>query len=201
MLPQDWPRIVSASVVPVVIISACGLLCLAFYNRLSSLVSRLRGFHRERLHEQERMDRRRRDGASAGADDNGARADCGPPHGLMLEVLEEQTAHLLRRARLIRRTLLCLLSTIASLTLCSLLSGLGVVWPPAAVAAVAVFLLGMALLLAGILFAMAELVRALDPVELETEFVAGLTGVVTHGRVELLRKTTDGSGNGDGSAD
>ena len=195
MLPQDWPRIVSASVVPVVIISACGLLCLAFYNRLSSLVARLRGFHRERLHEQERMDRRR-EGASAGANDDGG--NCGAPHGLMLEVLEEQTAHLLRRARLIRRTLLCLLSTIASLTLCSLLSGLGVVWPPAAVAAVALFLVGMALLLAGILFAMAELVRALDPVELETEFVAGLTGVVTHGRSELVRKAAAGSGNGDG---
>ena len=111
MFPQDWARVVSASVVPVVIISACGLLCLAFYNRLSSLVARLRAFHRERLAEQERLE-------AGTADPTAGR------HGLMLEVLEEQTTHLLRRARLIRASLMCLLCTIACLTACSLLSGL-----------------------------------------------------------------------------
>src|SRR5215212_1794493 len=131
MPPQDWPRVVSASVVPVVIISACGLLCLAFYNRLSSLVSRLRAFHRERLAEQERLDQRRDGGAGAGS------------RTLLLEVLEEQTVHLLRRARLVRATLACLLSTIACLTACSLLSGLSVLWAPAAPGAVALFILGM----------------------------------------------------------
>jgi hypothetical protein len=53
MSANDLTRIVSASVVPVVIISACGLLALAFYNRLAAIVSRLRGFQRERIHEQE----------------------------------------------------------------------------------------------------------------------------------------------------
>jgi hypothetical protein len=163
MPPLDWSRIVSASVVPVVIISACGLLCLAFYNRLSSLVSRLRAFHRERLATQEQLDRR------------GGDEQRGTPHALLLEVLEEQTAHLLRRARLIRSTLVCLLSTIACLTACSLLSGLGTVWPPAAAGAVALFVTGMALMLAAVVFAIVELRGALDPVELETEFVAGLT--------------------------
>jgi hypothetical protein len=167
MPPQDWPRVISASVIPVVIISACGLLCLAFYNRLSSLVSRLRTFHRERLAAQEQLDRLR-----ATADMRGA------PNTLLLEVLEEQTAHLLRRARLIRSTLVCLLCTIACLTLCSLLSGLGTVWPPAAVGAVALFVAGMGLLLAGVVLAILELRRALDPVELETQFVAGLTGAI-----------------------
>src|SRR5215203_4686381 len=179
MPPQDWTRIVAASVVPVVIISACGLLCLAFYNRLSSLVTRLRAFHRERLAEQERLDRRQ----SAGGAGGGARADAGPGDAapdaaapsLMLEVLEEQTAHVLRRARLIRSTLACLLSTIACLTVCSLLSGMSVIWPRVTVAAVAVFVAAMALLLLGVVFAMLELRQALDPVELEAQFVAGLT--------------------------
>mgnify|MGYP000923026210 CR=1 FL=1 len=48
---QDWTKIISTSVVPVAIISACALLCLALYNRLASMVSRLRGFQRERLRE------------------------------------------------------------------------------------------------------------------------------------------------------
>jgi hypothetical protein len=164
MPPQDWPRIVSASVVPVVIISACGLLCLAFYNRLSSLVSRLRAFHRERLAEQERLDRH-------GADHEAFPA----AHGLMLEVLGEQTDHLLRRARLLRSALMCLLCTIACLTACSLLSGLAVLWPAAAGAAVGLFVAGMLLLLAAVVLAMCELRRALDPVELETQLVSGLT--------------------------
>jgi hypothetical protein len=164
MPPQDWSRIVSASVVPVVIISACGLLCLAFYNRLSSLVSRLRAFHRERLVAQEQLERAYTGGEARGA-----------PQALLLEVLEEQTAHLLRRARLIRSTLVCLLCTIACLTACSLLSGLATVWPPATGEAVALFVAGMALMLAAVVFALLELRRALDPVELETQFVAGLT--------------------------
>ena len=57
MPPFDWAKIINASVVPVVIISACGLLCLAFYNRLAAIVSRLRGFQRERLHEQQLLNR------------------------------------------------------------------------------------------------------------------------------------------------
>ena len=96
----------------------------------------------------------------------------------MLEVLEEQTAHLLRRARLIRATLMCLLCTIGCLTACSLLSGLSVVWPLAAPAAVVLFVAGMLLLLASVVPAILELRRALDPVELETELVAGLTEAV-----------------------
>jgi hypothetical protein len=166
MPPLDWSRIVSASVVPVVIISACGLLCLAFYNRLASLVSRLRAFQRERLAAQEQLDRLR-----ATPEQGGGSAS----HTLLLKVLEVQTASVLRRARLIRSTLVCLLCTIACLTVCSLFSGLGAVWPPAAVGAVALFVAGMGLMLAAVVFAILELRRALDPVELETQFVAGLT--------------------------
>jgi Protein of unknown function (DUF2721) len=50
----EWPSVISVSVVPVVIISACGLLSLAFYGRLAALVSRLRSFQRETLREQEK---------------------------------------------------------------------------------------------------------------------------------------------------
>jgi hypothetical protein len=53
----EWPSVISMSVVPVVIISACGLLSLAFYGRLAAVVSRLRGFQREILDEQEKFER------------------------------------------------------------------------------------------------------------------------------------------------
>jgi hypothetical protein len=53
----EWPSIISVSVVPVVIISACGLLSLAFYGRLAAVLSLLRGFQREILVEQEKLTR------------------------------------------------------------------------------------------------------------------------------------------------
>src|SRR5436309_1492183 len=113
MSSADWLKIISVSVVPVVIISACGLLCLAFYNRLAAIVSRLRTFQRERLHEQERVDQR------GGEPSDVSRA--------FLDLLEEQTLRVTRRARLIRLTLLFLLLAISMLIGCSLMLGLSVV--------------------------------------------------------------------------
>ena len=169
MLQEDWPKVVAASVVPVVVISACGLLCLAFYNRLAALVSRLRAFHRERLQEQALLDRH---GAAATTDP--AAAEAAGRAARLLDVLEEQTEHVTRRARLIRGTLLCLLSTIGCLTACSLLMGLSVAAGALVVFAVAFFLAGMVLMLVAVALAVAELRRALDPVELESRFVSGL---------------------------
>src|SRR5436853_6699264 len=87
----DWSRIVSAGVVPIIVISACGLLCLAFYNRLAAIVTRLRAFHRERLAEQDALHRAR---------------SANPPDELhivrrqeILGMLDVQTQAILRRAR------------------------------------------------------------------------------------------------------
>ena len=55
MVIEQWLHVVAASVVPVVVISACGLLCLAFYNRLAAVVTRLRAFHREQLERASRL--------------------------------------------------------------------------------------------------------------------------------------------------
>src|SRR5437868_2476989 len=39
---NDWSKVISAGVGPIIAISACGLLCLAFYNRLAAVVTLLR---------------------------------------------------------------------------------------------------------------------------------------------------------------
>jgi hypothetical protein len=160
---ESLSRIISAGTGPIIIISACGLLCLAFYNRLSGLVSRLRLFHRERLKEQEALGRQR---ASAQQD----QAEM-VMHQDMLEAMEVQTTHLMRRARLLQKSLCCFLLTIACLSICSLLLGLSVLWEVLIVAAVVFFVAGMVLLVVGVAFAMMELRRALQPVELESRFV------------------------------
>src|SRR6476620_4889188 len=59
----DWSKVIAAGVGPIIVISACGLLCLAFYNRLAAVVTRLRSFHREQLQEQEILARLRRGAA------------------------------------------------------------------------------------------------------------------------------------------
>ena len=107
MVSEPWSRIVSASVTPVVVISACGLMSLAFYNRLASIVSRLRGFQRERLHEQEEIHRLT---AQSSHDEITLTRRL-----RFLDNLSNQTTRTLRRAKLVRFTLLCLLGTIALL--------------------------------------------------------------------------------------
>jgi hypothetical protein len=145
---------ISAAVVPVVIISACGLLSLAFYNRLAAIVSRLRTFQRERLQERERNE------ASTQNDQH------------LLRHLELQTKRVQGRAKLIRLTLLFLLITIALLIGCSLMLALSVVAPRATYVAIVLFALGMTCMLGSTITAAIELKDALEPVELESEFVA-----------------------------
>jgi len=165
---DHWSMIVSASLAPVVVVSACALMTLAFYNRLASIVARLRGFQRERLTEQELVHRLER---------------AQPPgeeslrHRRVLENLAEQTKRTLRRAKLIRFTLLCLLGTIGLLVISSILNGISVVWPEAHTGAAILFISGMGLLLVGIASAIAELFSVLEVVELETRLVGELSKV------------------------
>src|SRR5580765_3326482 len=159
---HDWSKVIVTGVGPIIVISACGLLCLAFYNRLAAIVSRLRTFHREWLHEQEALARER---ASGSTDPIST-----VRHQEMLGMLQVQTEHVIRRARLIRATLLCMLLTIASLSMCSLFLGLSAIWLPAMYVAVPLFVLGLLLLFVGVILAALELRRALDPVALERRF-------------------------------
>jgi hypothetical protein len=163
MLITDWARIVPASVVPVVVLSACGLLSLAFYNRMVAVVARLRGFQRERLSHIESLNR-------LGCDPDASR-NARLHHQRLIKMLEGQTREVMGRAKLLRRTLQFLLFTMATFTLCSLSMGVGVVWLPAVSAAAPLFFLGMALLVTGIIFAILEIGRALRPVEIESSFV------------------------------
>jgi hypothetical protein len=167
MFSEQWTKVLGASVTPVVVISATALLCLAFYNRLAAIVGRLRSVQRERLEIQERL-------ATMSSTDierySALRESC------ILESLSEQTLRIRRRAHFIRATLLCFLTTMMFLVVSSLMNGLTVIWPSAMIAAAVMFVCGMTLLLSGLGFAMAEMFVALDPAELETDMVSGLTG-------------------------
>lgn len=172
MTSEQVSHMVAASVMPIVVISAAALLCLAFYNRLAAVVTRLRAVQRERLELQDRLERL----SPAEVEKNSAlRYTC------ILESLTEQSLSIIARARLIRRTLACLLACIACLVACSLLNGITVIWPAAVAGAIACFVLGMLCLLGGVGCAMLELKTALSPAELEIGVVSELTGFSTSG--------------------
>ena len=159
----DWSKVIAAGVGPIIVISACGLLCLAFYNRLAAMVTRLRAFHRERLHEQDRLNAAR---ATTPADERTV-VRCQE----LIGMLETQTRQVTQRAKLIRSTLICLLSTIICLAICSLALGLSTFHERLIQLAAVMFILGLAMLVAGVVFALLEIKHALDPVDLESEFV------------------------------
>lgn len=166
MATEQWSQIISTSVVPVVIISACGLLCLALYSRLATIVGRLRQFQQERVAELEAYARQR----VRGEQDRISAVR----HRRMVELFEAQTRSVLRRGRLIRLALMCLLGTIVLLTLCSLLTGLSIAWAEAIYPAVGLFVGAMILLMIGMLAALIELRASLDPVQLKGEMVTRL---------------------------
>jgi len=97
------------------------LLCLALYNRLASMVSRLRGFQRERLKEYQEYAEHVRTGSED--------ASTLELHQRMLDMLEVQTRRVYRRARLMRFAIMFLLSAVAALTLCSLTTGMALLVP------------------------------------------------------------------------
>ena len=93
-------------------------------------------------------------------------------HERIMDLLAQQTANVMTRARLIRRTLLLCLMAIASLLVCSLFCGTTVVWDAAIYPAVITFAAGLLLLLGGVSCAVLEMRISLQPVELESEVIA-----------------------------
>ncbi len=155
---DDLNKVVTAGVGPIIVISACGLLCSTFYTRITNVIVRLRAIQRERLAEEASLQRETDPAARARRNE-------------LLCVLGTQTDSLVRRIRIIRGTLFCLLSTIIAMVLCSLLLGLSMINPDLIGWSVRFFILGLALLILAMAFAMMDLLIAIQPVVMESEYV------------------------------
>ena len=153
---MDVTHIIAMLVAPVVMISACGLLCLAFYNRLATIVSRLRIFHAEQLVLREKLE-----AAPAAAEGIRKRID----------IVSRQIEEDMSRARLVRNTLFCLVLCISCMILCSLSLGLSLALSWATTLALTFFIGGQVIMLVSMAFAVFELTRALTPIALERDFV------------------------------
>ena len=128
---------------PAVIISACGLLCLAQFAHYTAVVARVRQFHREYF----RAFARLRD----------ADADERPLLEELCQELERQADGVLGLAVLIRNALVFLVLAVICMILTSLVIGAELVWPKVNGLAVSVFITGLFCMLAGMTFVLAEI--------------------------------------------
>jgi hypothetical protein len=146
-------HVISQLLAPVVLISACGLISLALYNRLAAIVGRLRQFHHERIQQLAHLEK------------------AGTSEQVVMQAriteLQTQSDQVLRRARLVRNAVMALLACIASMLLCSLAIGLSMSFRVMDTAALVLFVLGLLLMLFGIGLALWELADALKQVEYE----------------------------------
>jgi hypothetical protein len=156
---------IQSFVAPVVMISANGLLCLAFYNRLSALASRSRTMNKERFDLVAQLSALQVKGAEG----------LGPEHlELRIATLDELGHQLYDRARWIRCTLLSLLISVLSMLACSLCLGLATLVEAMALIAPWLFVAGIVSMMVGILAAIEELRRTLQPLWFEHEQIDDL---------------------------
>ncbi|MBI1337822.1 MAG: DUF2721 domain-containing protein [Phycisphaera sp.] len=166
---ETAPAVIGQLVAPVVMISACGLLSLALYNRLAVVVSRMRSFHHEQLTTHRQL--------GNGSDRGTSNKD----QAILrerLQTLELQVKRLMDRARLLRASVMCLLGTVAMMLLCSLAIGMSLVHNQTITAALALFVVGVLTMLVGVVLAMIELSRSLEPVDLEQDSLERLQNLL-----------------------
>lgn len=127
---------------PIVLISACGLLCLVFYNRLAVIVSRIRTFNKDLAYIENTKQE---------------------------DMIKKQIDLILTRAFLIKGTLLSLIITILMMLLTSVFFGsasflkLNIM----VIFGFVFFYLGVLSMMIAMIFAIAELFKALLPVRFE----------------------------------
>ncbi len=140
---------------PAVMFSAGGLLCLAQFARFSAILALVRTFNRERLsalQEADGAEPKRRD--------------------LLLQRaqgLEQQAGTELAHAVTVKNALRLLVGGILLMVLCSLAIGASLVFAPLGVAALVLFVLGLASTFGGLCLVLAELGVSLDQIEFEHE--------------------------------
>jgi hypothetical protein len=153
-MPLSTASAIQQLAAPAGMISACGLLCLAMYNRFSSLTVRLRVQFRDRAELSARQGATSRTSATVYQTQN-----------QIQRLIDLQ----IKRLRLIRSALTCLILCIICMVLCSLAIGLSLLHEEASWLALGLFLLGLLKLSAGAGFAIRELICSLDWLQIEEE--------------------------------
>jgi len=158
--------VISTAAVPVVMISACSLLSLAFYNRMAAIVSRLRSLQRECIEHQEKLYAHRHSGDPD--EMLGRRTE------QLIAMQRIQTKAVLRRARYLQLGLSCLLGGIGIFVICCLslelyaFQGANEI---TGIVSATLFLIACLVVFTGVCFALAEMRCALEPIMQESALV------------------------------
>jgi hypothetical protein len=155
---MDPSHLLSVSFTPVALISACGLITLALYNRLGAILARIRAFHLQKIELLEDLPEH---------DDGEAQ--------MLLDLLDSQIAKVTVKAKAIQKGLYCLLSAVLAFLLCSLFAAAAVLHERVGVLAIVMHVLGLSLFLVGIVWAMGELTHSITPLEEESSYLETLT--------------------------
>jgi hypothetical protein len=158
--------VIATAAVPVVMISACSLLSLAFYNRIAAIVSRLRSLQRECIEHQEKLYLHRH---STDPDEMLSRRT-----EQLIAMQRLQTRGVLGRARYLQVALSCLLGGIAIFVICCLtleLYAFEGANETIGVISAALFLVACLVVFTGVCYALAEMRCALEPIMQESALV------------------------------
>ena len=155
---MEISRLLSASVTPVVLISACGLIVLALYNRLGAILTRLRAFHQQKLDLLKNLDEREADDTL-----------------MLMERVDSQIEKVTAKAKVIQKGLYCLLSAVVAFLFCSLFAAVATLRTEFNVVALAMHFLGLSLFLAGIGWAIRELTLSITPLDEENAYLQTVT--------------------------
>lgn len=141
-------QLLTASTTPVVLVSACGLLLLALYNRLAAILARVRALHAQQFELLRSADSHR-------------------PEDLreLAGILDSQVRSVTGKARMVQRGLSCLLLAAAAFLCCSMLSAAAILHPWLGPLVLVIELSGIALFLLGIAAALWELSVSVTPIE------------------------------------
>jgi hypothetical protein len=155
---MDAYRLLSVSVTPVVLISACGLITLALYNRLNSIVARIRAFQQEKVGLLAEM----------GGQDEGKRSG-------LLVMVDTQIARVTAKAKAIQKSLYCLLCAVLAFLVCCVLSAAVALHESVGVVLLTTHVAGLLLFVAGVGWALRELTLSLSPLEEESAYLETLS--------------------------
>jgi len=152
-------QILSVSVTPVVLISACGLITLALYNRLGAILARIRAIHQQKLDLLK-----------------GRKLENGLDQRQLLKLIDTQSAQATDKARMLQRGLACLLGACLAFLISSFLTAGSVVFQSLGLLALITHFVGLALFASGLIWALKEINRSLMSLEDEITYLDSLSG-------------------------
>lgn len=145
------------SVTPGILISACGVVSAALYNRLGVILARIRSYHQRKIE------------LLVGTQQHGVDL-----HAL-LGLLDAQVAAVTAKARMVQKGLYCLLAAIVAFLLCAVCAAVAMLYDWVGLVALASGLVAVCLFIAGLGWAVREVTCALSPLEEETAYLQALT--------------------------